>query len=251
MARKRKSTPGPYIRHLEMMWDRVQNRDEYPYNLPAIRSLVELKFHPQMTFLVGENGSGKSTLLEAIAVAYGLNAEGGSHNFTFSTRSSHSALFRAIRLAKEPTTPADSYFVRAESFYNLATEVERLGGLSYGDAPLHEQSHGESFFALFENRLGNHGLYLMDEPEAALSPTRQIAFLSLLRDLIHNGSQLVIATHSPIIMAYPGAWIYHLNPNGMQRIEYEETDHYRLTHRFLSSPQSVLARLFEGQAPSE
>lgn len=249
MARTRKSTPGPYIRRLEMIWDRVQNRDEYPYNLPAIRSLAELKLHPQMTFLVGENGSGKSTLLEAVAVAYGLNAEGGSHNFTFSTRASHSSSFEAIRLAKEPTTPADSYFVRAESFYNLATEVERLGGISYGDAPLHEQSHGESFFALFENRLSNHGLYLMDEPEAALSPTRQIAFLALLRDLIRNGSQLVIATHSPIIMAYPDAWIYHLTSRGIERIAYEDTEHYRITHRFLSSPQSVLAQLFNDEPP--
>lgn len=250
MTKRRYTTPGPYIRHLEMMWDRVQDREEYPYDLPAIQDLRELKLHPQLTFLVGENGSGKSTLLEAIAVAYGLNAEGGGHNFTFSTRASHSGLFEAIRLAKEPNTPADSYFVRAESFYNLATDMERVG-VFYGERPLHDQSHGESFFALFENRLVAQGLYLMDEPEAALSPTRQIAFLGLLRDLIQNGSQLVIATHSPIIMAYPDALIYHLTSQGIQPIAYEDTEHYRITHRFLSDPPSVLAQLFEEQPERE
>ena len=195
MARKRTSTPGPYLLYLEMVRDRIVDPRRYPFALPALRELETLRFHPKVTFLVGENGSGKSTLLEAIAVAWGLNPEGGSLNFNFATRASHSPLGDCIRLARPPSTPRDSYFLRAESFFNVATEIERLdrggGGPpiidAYGGRSLHEQSHGESFFALFQNRFGDHGLYLMDEPEAALSPTRQVQFLGLLHDYLRRG----------------------------------------------------------------
>jgi predicted ATPase len=211
-----------------------------------------LDFHPRVTFLVGENGTGKSTLLEAIAVACGLNPEGGSRNFRFATRASHSPLDECLRLARTAGLPGDSYFLRAESFYNVASEIERLdrepggGGPiigAYGGRSLHEQSHGESFFALFQHRFGEHGLYLMDEPEAALSPKRQIQFLAQLHDYIRRGCQFVIATHSPIIMAYPDARIYWLDADGIREVAYTETEHYLVARGFLGNPQRTLAVL--------
>lgn len=251
MGRQRKTTPGPYLLHLELLRDRIADPERYPFNLPAVRALSVLPFHPQVTFLVGENGSGKSTLIEAIAVASGLNAEGGSVNFTFATRASHSPLGECIRLAKALTRPRDSYFLRAESFYNVATEIERLdqgpGGPpiidGYGGRSLHEQSHGESFFALFKNRFRDNGLYLLDEPEAALSPTRQVEFLVLLHDSIRRGCQFVIATHSPIIMAYPDARIHLLDRQGIRDVAYQDTEHYQVTRRFLSNPERAIETL--------
>ncbi len=183
-------------------------------------------------------------------MAWGLNPEGGSLNFNFATRASHSLLGDCIRLARPPSSPADSYFLRAESFFNVATEIERLdqgtgeimGG--YGGQSLHEQSHGESFFALFRNRFRDNGLYLMDEPEAALSPTRQIAFLALLHDYVKHGCQFVIATHSPIILAYPEATLYLLSDAGIRSIAYTETEHYLVTRGFLCNPQRTFSELF-------
>ncbi len=262
MAKKWKSRPGPYLIHLELLRERIKDANRFPYNLPAIRSLTTLPFHPKVTFLIGENGSGKSTLLEAIAVECGLNPEGGSRNFNFATRASHSPLDECVRLAKAPATPGDSYFLRAESFYNVATDIERLdkefkmSGLSgppliesYGGQSLHEQSHGESFFALFKNRFRSNGLYLMDEPEAALSPQRQLQFLRLLHDYINRGGQFVIATHSPIIMAYPDALIYQLDGNGIREVAYADTEHYLVTRGFLSNPQRSLSVLLDDTPP--
>ena len=218
MGRRKTPTPGPFLIHAELLGERIPAGDPFPYCLPSIRMLTTLPFHPKVTFFVGENGSGKSTLLEAVAVGCGLNPEGGSRNFNFATRASHSPLDELLRLAKAPRPrPADSYFLRAESFYNVATEIERLGTdllPAYGGRSLHEQSHGESFFALFQNRFRGNGLYLMDEPEAALSPQRQLEFLAVLHDYCQRGSQFVIATHSPIIMAYPDAWIYVFGTRG-------------------------------------
>lgn len=251
MPRKRKSNPGPFLLHLELLRDRISDPNRFPYDLPAIRGLTKLAFHPKVTFLIGENGSGKSTLLEGIAIACGLNPEGGSRNFNFATRASHSPLDECIRLAKTPTLPGDSYFLRAESFYNVATEIEALGvGGGYGERSLHEQSHGESFFALFENRFRDNGLYLMDEPESALSPKRQLQFLALLHDYISRGGQFVIATHSPIIMAYPDAWIYVLDGECIRRVGYTDTEHYLITRGFLSSPKQSLEVLFAEEAES-
>jgi predicted ATPase len=244
VARKRKTTPGPYLLSLELLREGIPNLDEFPFDLPAIRDLTTLAFHPNVTFLIGENGSGKSTLMEAIAVAYGLNAEGGSRNFNFASRQSHSSLGEFIRLAKAPAVARDSYFLRAESFYNVASEVERLGVSGYGDGSLHERSHGESFFALFQERFWGHGLYLMDEPEAALSPRRQLEFLSLLHEHVKRGDQFIIATHSPILMAYPEARIYLLDGHGIRDVAYADTDHYLVTRGFLSNPQRTLSVLF-------
>jgi len=169
--RKTKDTPGPYLLDIRLLRERIPSPEAYPFCLPAFRNLDTLKFHPKVTFFVGENGAGKSTLLEALAVSCDMNPEGGSRNFNFATRASHSSLDQYLRLAKAIAKPGDGYFLRAESFFNVATEIENLGvGGGYGGRSLHEQSHGESFFALFTNRFRGNGLYLMDEPEAALSP---------------------------------------------------------------------------------
>jgi len=244
--RKRKPTTGPFLKYVEVLRERIASPDEYPYSLPAFRNLDQLPFHPHVTFFVGENGAGKSTLLEAIAVLCDLNAEGGSRNFNFSTRASHSNLDESLRLARIGLSPRDSFFLRAESFYNVATEIDKLnqadGGLlpAYGGESLHHQSHGESFFALFCERLRPPGLYLMDEPEAALSPKRQLEFLALLHQYCKQGSQFIIATHSPMIMAYPDACIYVFGEHGLQETPYLETEHYRVTRGFLSNPASNL-----------
>ncbi|WP_020471948.1 AAA family ATPase [Zavarzinella formosa] len=246
MARRKIiSKPGPFLLHAELLPDRITKPDQFPYTLPAVRGLEKLSFHPKVTFFVGENGSGKSTILEAIAVGMDLNAEGGSANFNFATRASHSRLDEALRLSKSHSMPSDMYFLRAESFFNVATQVEELGYLSsYGRKSLHEQSHGESFFALFNNRFSENGLYLMDEPEAALSPKRQVQFLGLLHDYCQRGCQFVIATHSPIIMAYPDATIHVFDTQGIRQTPYTETEHYLITRGFLANPQRTMAPLF-------
>ena len=246
-----------YLRSVYLKRGEVPSFDRYPFSLPAVRALGEIELHPEVTFLIGENGSGKSTLLEAIAVASGFNAEGGSRNFRFGTRESHSELFRYLRLVKGAGRPRDGYFLRAESFFNVATEIERIDAAdhsqlpalgrpireSYGDLPLHEQSHGESFFALLTERFGGGGLYVLDEPEAALSPMRQMAALVRIRDLVKLKSQFVIATHSPILMAYPGARILLLDEGGIREVPYEETEHYIVTREFLNNPRGMLREL--------
>jgi predicted ATPase len=241
-----------FILSASLLRDKVASFDAYPFNLPAVRPLETLPLHRAVTFIVGENGSGKSTLLEGLAVALGFNAEGGSRNFNFATRASHSELGRHLRIARSHRRPRTSYFLRAESFYNVATEIERLGPLgptplidSYGGASLHEQSHGESFLALVLNRFGPEGLYLLDEPEAALSPARQLTLLARLHQLVQQGSQFIIATHSPILMAYPDATILALGENGLSPVRYEDTEHYLLTRQFLNNPQGILRQLFE------
>ena len=222
--------------------------DRYPFNLPVVRNLDELTFHPKVTFLVGENGSGKSTLIEALALAWGFNAEGGGRNFSFGTRASHSDLHRHIRPVRSTKRARDGYFLRAESYFNVATQIEKLdeepGGPpiidSYGGRSLHEQSHGESFMALLDNRFGGQGLYVLDEPEAALSPNRQLSFLARLHELVGRKSQFIIATHSPIILGYPDAWIYQTTAKGLERVEYEDTDHFQVTRSFLNRRQTFL-----------
>ncbi len=243
-----------YLRQIRLKRDDVPSFDRYPFALPAVRHLETLDFHPRVTFFIGENGSGKSTLLEAIAVAMGFNAEGGSRNFSFGTRDSHSELHRYLRLSKGIVRPRDGFFLRAESFFNVATEIERLDEepsfgppviSSYGGVSLHEQSHGESFLALLMNRFGCEGLYLLDEPEAALSPQRQLSVLTRLHELTADGSQFVIATHSPILMAYPEATIYNFTPAGVEQVAYTDTEHYRVTRDFLLRPQRMLDILLD------
>ena len=242
---------GPYVREVMLKRDEVTSFDRYPFSIPAIRELYSLELHPKVTFLVGENGVGKSTLIEAIAVAAGFNAEGGSKNFNFVTHENVSELHRALRLVRGMQREKDGYFLRAESLYNVASEIDRLGsGLvdSYGGRSLHAQSHGESFMALALNRFRGQGLYILDEPEAALAPSRQLALLVLIHQLVTDGgSQFVIATHSPILMAYPDATIYQLAAEGGVRpIAYEETEHFRVTRDFLNNRERYLSQLFSG-----
>jgi predicted ATPase len=241
-----------FIRELRLARERIDSYDSYPFSLPVVRTLDQLPLHPKVSFFVGENGSGKSTLLEAIAVALGLNAEGGTNNFSFSTRQSHSVLHSYLRLSKGIKRPQTRYFLRAESYFNFATEIEKLDEEpassppiinSYGGKSLHEQSHGESFFALLMNRFSANGLYLLDEPEAALSPQRQLAALARFHDLVNQGSQFIIATHSPILLAYPDAWIYECSSDGLKRVRYEDTEHVQVTRAFLANPERMLRDL--------
>jgi predicted ATPase len=241
-----------FLRAVQVRPERIPDPDRYPFTIPAICALRSLDFDPRITFLLGENGSGKSTLIEAIAVAAGFNAEGGSKNFNFTTRSSESDLWRCLRLVKTPRSPTTGYFLRAESFFNVATEIEKLDEIpmagppilpSYGGS-LHEKSHGESFLALVENRFGPEGLYILDEPEAALSPSRQLVLLRHMHLLIKDGSQFIIATHSPILLAFPGALLYQLSETGIEKVEYEETEHYHLTRDFLLRRELFFRELF-------
>ncbi len=241
-----------FIRSVELIEDTIPDRSAYPFNLPAVKHLQTLTFHPKVTFLVGENGSGKSTLMEAIALRYGLNAEGGSRNFNFATQESHSPLHNHIRIAKGVKRAEDAYFLRAESYYNLATNIDELdrepdSGPSiksyYGGKSLHEQSHGESFFALFHHRFRSKGMYLLDEPEAALSPKRQMELLQRLHELTEQDCQFIIATHSPILLSYPHATIYSLSKDGYQEVPYYETGHYKLYKEFLDHTEESLGTL--------
>lgn len=251
-----------YVLAIKLRRDKIESFDSYPFSLPIVRHLDVLELHPSVTFLVGENGSGKSTLMEALAVAWGFNPEGGTKNFRFGTRASHSVLHEYLRLIKGVQRPRDGFFLRAESLFNVATEIERLdedkdhdgtplstGGPPvisyYGSTSLHEQSHGESFFAVMVHRFGGQGFYVLDEPEAALSPTRQLAMLARIHQLVEKRSQFVIATHSPILMAYPNAWIYQIGANGLTRTSYEETEHYIVAKRFLNDPRGQLERVLE------
>jgi predicted ATPase len=238
-----------FLTGVRLQRDKIPSLDEYPFSIPAIGCLNELRFEQPVTFFIGENGSGKSTLIEAIAVASGLNPEGGSRNFNFSTRASHSGLKDHLRLNRSLRRPRDSYFLRAESYFNVATQIEELdrelGGAppiirSYGGKSLHEQSHGESFFALFMNRLGGDGFYILDEPEAALSPSRQLSFLTRLHELVGEGCQFLIATHSPILMAYPQAEIYLLADAAPRLVSYRETEHFTVTRNFLNRTDQML-----------
>jgi len=244
----------PYLREISLKRDSINNFDRFPFTVPAIRNLTSLVFSPSVTYFIGENGSGKSTLIEAIAIAMGFNAEGGTRNFNFGTRPSHSDLYTYLRLSKSFARPKDGFFLRAESFFNVATNIEQLdkepfGGPpiinSYGGLSLHEQSHGEAFLSLVLHRFSGKGIYILDEPEAALSPSRQLAVLLRMNQLLIDESQFIIATHSPIFMAYPGALIYQITNEGIDQVEYLETEHYEITKAFLENPERTLMELFK------
>ncbi|WP_285056597.1 AAA family ATPase [Pedobacter ginsengisoli] len=233
----------------------------YPFDIPCIRNFRKFNFHPKVTYLIGENGMGKSTLLEAIAVGLGFNAEGGSRNFNFNTKDSHSDLHNYLKISKGIHKIKDGYFLRSESFYNVASEIDELDSTdetapfnpskriidSYGGKSLHQQSHGESFWALFMNRFGGSGLYILDEPESALSVTRQMAMLARMDKLINQRSQFIIATHSPIVLAYPDATIYQMTPEGIHKAKYKETDTYRLYKGFLDNPEQMTSILIDDE----
>ena len=242
-----------FVQQVSLLRDTVSSFEEFPFSLPVIRNFETLQITKPVSFLVGENGSGKSTLLEAVAIAAGFNPEGGSRNFRFETRRAHAELFKHLRLSKGVTRPRDGYFLRAESFFNVASEIERLDEEpfagppitpAYGGVSLHSQSHGESFQALLMNRFRGKGLYILDEPEAALSPSRQLAALSRIHELVSARSQFIIATHSPIIMAYPDADIFLIDGATIRRVAYEDTEHFQTTRDFLNHYQAMLRELF-------
>jgi predicted ATPase len=243
-----------YLLEARIDWDDVPNRGIYPFNLPAISKIDRIDFHPEVTFLVGENGSGKSTLIEALAVKWGFNAEGGSKNFNFRTHESHSPLNEFLRITKGVKRALDGFFLRAESYFNIATNIEQLDSepgpgapiiTSYGGKSLHHQSHGESFLSLIEHRFNGNALYILDEPEAALSPSRQMSMLVRMHDLVKANSQFIIATHSPILMAYPGAKILQVSQHGLEEVAYEDTEHYQITRNFLNRHEMMIEQLFE------
>ena len=231
---------------VEAYLDKDAPGDGFPYDLPVVQAIRRqpLRFHDKVTYLIGENGTGKSTLLEAVAVVMGFNPEGGTRNLRFSTRDTHSSLSDHVHVAKGKRARR-GYFVRAESLYNVASAIDDLGVSDfYGGRSLHAQSHGESFLALAANQFGPDGLYLLDEPEAALSPGRQLSILALIDQSVRAGSQYVIATHSPILMAYPDSWIYQLSEAGLERVGYDDTEHVQITRNFLASPARMMRHLF-------
>ena len=250
--------PGRFIRQFRLDAEGDGASDgRYPFTLPAVSQLARsagITLAPGVTFLVGENGTGKSTLVEAVAAAAGFNPEGGSRNFRFATRASESSLGERLRLTWGVHKPRTEFFLRAESFYNVASEIERLdrdsGGFgrplldSYGGVSPHERSHGESFLDLAVNRFGPEGLYLLDEPEAALSVRGCLALLSRMHELVGQGSQLLVATHSPVLLALPGATILEIAEDGtIERVDFDQALPVRLTREFLAAPDRFLRPL--------
>ena len=239
----------PYLQEIILKREEVPSFDIYPFNIPALTDLKSLKFHPDVTFIVGENGSGKSTLIEAIALHLGFGIEGGTKNVQVKTHDNASPLHKYLQGIKSYRKPSDSYFLRAESFYNVATYMSEIyDGRSnryagYGEKLLHQYSHGEAFMAALTHKLQGNGLYIFDEPEAALSPSRQMTALSCIAKLVNNNSQFIIATHSPILLAYPNATIYQLDDEGIKRVKYEETEHYMVTKYFLNNYQEMMGIL--------
>ncbi|MCY7778928.1 AAA family ATPase [Bacillus haynesii] len=236
-----------FLKKLTLLREEVPSHAKYPFSIPAIQHLKELTFQKNVTFFVGENGSGKSTLLEAIADKCEFNTAGGGRNNTYEVYGSGSALGDYIRLSWLPKV-TNGFFLRAESFYHFAThidEVDITGFRSYGGRSLHEQSHGESFLSLFKHRFKEKGIYLLDEPEAALSPARQLAFLKIIHDLTKSDqAQFIIASHSPILLGYPEAEIFSFDGEQITEVNYEDTDHYTLTKYFLQHREKLLAELF-------
>ena len=231
-----------FIQHISIDWNKIEE-NSYLRKIEAIHNLEELVFEKPITFLVGENGSGKSTLLEAIAVAYGFNPEGGTKNYSFSTYDSHSKLYEAIRVAKGFRKAKWGYFLRAESFYNVATKEEEYADWGHPSQKYHEKSHGESFLALAQNQLRPNGLYLFDEPEAALSPQRQLTLLMEICSCAKQGSQFIIVTHSPILLGIPGAQIISFDDGFVHNCEYEDTESYKVTEMFINNREILLKRL--------
>jgi len=233
-----------FIRAACMDWDGVR-KDSYLWNIPAVAGVDRVDFERPVTCFVGENGSGKSTLLEAMAVSYGFNPEGGTKNYSFSTFDSHSELCDSLRLIRGPRKARWGYFLRAESFYNVATAEAAYSQSGGTPQHLHEKSHGESFLATVQNNFRGGGVYLLDEPEAALSPQRQLTLLREIHTCAQTGAQFFIVTHSPILLGLPGAAILSFDDGPIHPIAYEETDSYQITSLFLSDRQRILRSLLE------
>lgn len=233
-----------FIQNIWIEWDKIPDYS-YLRRIKALGFSGKLRLGKNITFFVGENGTGKSTLLEAIAVAYGFNPEGGSLNYRFSTYDSHSDLYRALKMSKGFHKPAYSYFLRAESFYNVASKEEEYADLAHPSQKYHEKSHGESFLALAQGSFRPNGLYLLDEPEAALSPQRQLTLLIEISRLAKQGAQFIIASHSPILLGIPEAQILSFDDGEIHECEYTETESYQVTEMFINNREYLLTRLLE------
>ncbi|MGN0734610.1 MAG: AAA family ATPase [Anaerovoracaceae bacterium] len=231
-----------FIRSIFIDWTLIGD-GSYLREIGALKGLETLDFNSNVTFFVGENGSGKSTLLEAMAIACGFNPEGGTKNYSFSTYDSHSELYDAIRVVRGSRKARWGYFLRAESFYNVATMEERYADEEHQSQKYHEKSHGESFLALAQNQLRPGGLYFFDEPEAALSPQRQLTLLTEIYNCAAGGSQFIIATHSPILLGMPGAEILTFDNGLIHTCEYEDTESYQVTEMFINDRKRLLDRL--------
>ncbi len=233
-----------FIKKIEIDTKSFPSNKIYPFNIDIIKNFKTINLNKNVTFLVGENGIGKSTFIEALAVACELNPEGGTQNFMFETRETKYELSNYIKLEHFQRKCETKFFLRAESFYNVASEIERLGVSGYGRKNLHSVSHGESFIQLVQNRFTENGLYILDEPEAALSPSRQMTLLCLINELAHQGSQFIIATHSPILISYREGEILDLN-NNFKSTKYEDTEIYQTYKLYLDKPFEMQERLFQ------
>lgn len=235
------------IQGIQIQWEKIDPHS-YLRNIQAIRDLQYLEFHKPITFFVGENGSGKSTVLEAAAVAAGFNPEGGTKNYNFSTYDSHSELCNALKVIRGFRQPGWGYFLRAESFYNVATKEEEYAQTPFNSVPseqLHLKSHGESFLAVAQKHFRPNGIYFLDEPEAALSPQRQLTLLMEIDRCAKEESQFIIVTHSPILLGMPGAEILTFDDGLVHPCEYEQTDSYQVTEMFMNHREQLLKRLLE------
>ncbi|WP_086662692.1 AAA family ATPase [Lentzea kentuckyensis] len=237
-----------FIRQIRL--DQQHDTHRYPFTLPVVQHLVRnpIELTRPVTFLVGDNGAGKSTLVEAIAVAAGFNAEGGTQSFRFATKATESSLGDYLTISWGTRKPRTGFFLRAESFYNVATEIDRIGeGIhaSYGGKSLHERSHGESFINLIAHRFGSRGLYVLDEPEAALSVKGCLTVLRHMHDLVAEGSQFIIATHSPILLAAPNATILEIADGSIDEVPYDAAEPVALTRNFLGEPDRFLRHLLD------
>lgn len=233
-----------FIDKIKINWGKLPE-ESYLREIPALRGLTQLTLHAPVTFFVGENGTGKSTLLEALAIAAGFNPEGGTRNYLFSTRDSHSPLYEAVTLSRSYPRPEWGYFLRAESFYNVATMEEVYSDLGHPSQHLHERSHGESFLAVAEKQIRPNGLYFMDEPEAALSPQNQLALLLTISRAVKGGAQFFVASHSPILLGLPDAEILTFEEGRVHPCLYEETSSYRVTEMFIKNRRHLLHHLLE------
>ncbi len=235
-----------FIQRLSIEWDEI-GKGSYLRGIPAISSLHGLDFTANVTFFAGENGSGKSTLLEALAVAAGFNPEGGTRNYAFSIFDSHSELCRAVRLVRGYHKPRWGYFLRAESFYNVATKEEDYADADHPSAKLHEKSHGESFLAIVQKNFQGDGIYFLDEPEAALSPQRQLTLLAEIYHCACEGAQFFIATHSPVLLGIPNAQIFSFGQGKVHACQYEETESFQITEMFINHRKTMLKELLRDE----
>lgn len=233
-----------FIQGVLFEWNEIEP-NSYIRTIESLRDVEKIEFQSPVSLFVGENGTGKSTLLEAIAVAHGFNPEGGTKNYVFSTYDSHSELCDAIRIAKGYRKEKWGYFLRAESFYNVATQEEKYADIAHPSMQYHKKSHGESFLDLAQDNIKSNGLYLLDEPEAALSPQRQLTLLTQIYKCANDGAQFIIATHSPILLGIPNAQIFCFDNGKIHTCTCEETDSYKITEMFINNRKSLLQKLLD------